>query len=74
MTPWTVAHQAPLFTGFPRQEYWRELSFPSPGDRPNPETEPAFTSFQADSLPLQHLGNALQETGPQILFCTPLLA
>ena len=22
MTPWTVAHQAPLFLGFPRQEYW----------------------------------------------------
>ena len=22
VTPWTVAHQAPLFMGFPRQEYW----------------------------------------------------
>ena len=30
-TPWTVAHQAPLSMGFPRQEYWSRLSFPSPG-------------------------------------------
>ena len=29
-TPWTVAHQAPLFMGFPRQEYWSGLPFPSP--------------------------------------------
>ena len=27
MTPWTVARQAPLFIGFPRQEYWSELIF-----------------------------------------------
>ena len=29
-TPWTVAHQAPLSMGFPRQEYWIGLPFPSP--------------------------------------------
>ena len=39
-TPWTVAHQAPLFMGFPRQEYWSGLPFPSPGDLPDPEIEP----------------------------------
>ena len=27
MTPWTVAHQAPLSMGFPRQEYWSGLAF-----------------------------------------------
>ena len=32
MTPWTVANQAPLSMGFPRQEYWIGLPFPSPGD------------------------------------------
>ena len=32
-TPWTVAHQAPLCMGFPRQEYWSGLPFPSPGVR-----------------------------------------
>ena len=36
-TPWTIAHQAPLFMGFPRQEYWSELPFPSPWDLPDPE-------------------------------------
>ena len=41
MTPWTVARQAPLSMGFPRQEYWSELPFPPPGDLPNPGVEPA---------------------------------
>ena len=29
-TPWTAAHQAPLFLGFSRREHWSELPFPSP--------------------------------------------
>ena len=33
---WTVAGQALLFVGFPRQEYWSGLSFPSPGHLPDP--------------------------------------
>jgi len=40
-TPWTVARQAPLSMGFPRQEYWSGLLFPSPGDLPNPQIKPA---------------------------------
>ena len=32
MTPWTVAHQAPLYMEFSRQEYWGRLPFPSPGE------------------------------------------
>ena len=32
MTPWTVAHQAPLSLGFSRQEYWSGLPYPPPGD------------------------------------------
>ena len=39
-TLWTVAHQAPLFTGFSRQEYWSGLPFPSPGDLPKAGIEP----------------------------------
>ena len=35
VTPWTVAHQAPLSMEFSRQESWRRLPFPSPGDLPN---------------------------------------
>ena len=30
-TPWTATHQAPLSTGFSRQEDWSGLPFPSPG-------------------------------------------
>ena len=41
MTPWTVAHQAPLSMEFSRQEYWSELPFPSPGDLPNSGIEPS---------------------------------
>ena len=40
-TPWSVAHQAPLSMGFPRQKYWNRLPFPSPGDLPNPGIKPA---------------------------------
>ena len=36
VTPWTVACRAPLSMGFSRQEYWRGLTFPSPGDLPDP--------------------------------------
>ena len=35
VTPWTVAHQAPLSTEFSRQEYWSGLPFPTPGDLPD---------------------------------------
>ena len=35
MTSWTVACQASLSMGFPRQEYWSGLPFPSPGDLPD---------------------------------------
>ena len=35
-----IALQAPLSMGFPRQEYWSRLPFPSPGDLPDPRIEP----------------------------------
>ena len=47
VTPWTVAHQAPLSMGFSRQGYWSGLPCPSPGDLPDPGTEPASPSFPA---------------------------
>ena len=49
VTPWTVAHEAPLSMGFPRQEYWSGLSFPSPGDLLDPGTEPSSSALQVDS-------------------------
>ena len=51
MTPWTVAHQAPLSMGFSRQEHWSGLPFPSPGDVPDPGIEPGSPALQAESLP-----------------------
>ena len=36
--------------GFSRQEYWRELPFPSPGDLPNRGTEPGSPALEADAL------------------------
>ena len=55
VTPWAVAHQAPLSKGFSRQEYWSGLPCPPPGDLPHSGMEPAFfhlLHWQAGSLPL----------------------
>ena len=35
VTPWTIAHQAPLSLGFSRQEWWSGLPSPPPGDLPD---------------------------------------
>ena len=43
--------QTPLSMGFSRQEYWSGLSFPPPGDLPDPGIEPWSPALQADSLP-----------------------
>ena len=40
-TLWTVARQAPVSMGFSRQEYWRGLPCPPPGDLPDPGIEPS---------------------------------
>ena len=40
VTPWTIAHQAPLSMEFSRQEYWSGLPFLSPGGLPHPGIEP----------------------------------
>ena len=40
VTPWTIAHQAPLSMGFSRQEYWS-------GNLPDPAIEPASLALPA---------------------------
>jgi len=50
VTLWTVDCQAPLFTEFPRQEYWNGLPFLSPGDLPDPGIKLASPTLQADSF------------------------
>ena len=44
---WTVARQAAPSMGFPRQEYWSGLPFPSPGDLPDPGIKPLSPAFPA---------------------------
>ena len=54
VTPWTVARQAPLSMEFSRQEYWRGLPFPSPGDLPDPVIEtmsPASSAMAGGFFP-----------------------
>ena len=46
-TPLTVAPQTSLSMGFPRQEYWSGLPFPSPADLPGPGIEPAYPASPA---------------------------
>ena len=58
MTPWIVAHQAPLSMRFSRQEYWSGLPFPSPGDLSDPGMEPRSPPSRVDSLPSEPPGKA----------------
>ena len=53
VTPWTVDCQVPLSMGFPRQEYWSGLPFPSPEDLPIPGIKSGSPALQADSLPAE---------------------
>ena len=54
--------------GFPRQEYWSGLPFPSPGDLPDPGIKPGSPALQADSLPCEPLG---KPKTPSIQALTP---
>ena len=55
--PWTVAHQAPLSMGFSRQEYWRGLPYPSPGDLPNLGIEPGLLHCRKILYSLSYKGS-----------------
>ena len=59
-TPWTVACQVPLFMGFPKQEYWSRLPFPTLGIFLTQGLNPCLLHllhWQADSLLLSYLGS-----------------
>jgi len=53
--------------GFPRQEYRSGLSFPSPGDLPDPGIKPRSPALQADSLP----ADTREDFFPAIAVTTP---
>ena len=66
VTPWTVALQAPLSMGIPRQEYRSRVLFPTPEDLPNPGIELESPALQVDYLPLSHLGSLSLAVDPKI--------
>ena len=45
VTPWTIAHQAPLSMELSWQEYWSRLPFPTPEDLPNSGINPMSPAF-----------------------------
>ena len=51
-----------------RPEYWSGLPFPSPGDFPNPGTEPGSPALQAGSLPSEPPGKLFSVLPVQGLF------
>ena len=56
VSPWTVACQAPLSMGFPRHEYWSELTFPSSGDLPDSGIEPVSPALEGRFFATEPLG------------------
>ena len=76
VAPWTVAHQAPLSMGFPRQGYWSELPFPPPGDLTDIGSEPASLGspalagrfFTTDSGAKSHISWVAGEFGCSTLW------
>ena len=65
-TPWTAAYPAPLSMGFPRQEYWSRLLFPSPGDLPDPGIELRSPALEADALTSEPPGKPLRVSSSHI--------
>ena len=70
VTPWTVAHQAPLCREFSRQEYWSGLPFPIPGDLPNPGIKP--TSLSSPVLAGWLFTNCTTLEAPSCLLYSPI--
>ena len=58
VTLWTVTCQDLLPMEFSKQEYWRGLPFPSPGDLPDPEIM-SLLHWQANSLPSEPPGKPI---------------
>ena len=59
VTPWTVAHQVYLSMGFPRQEYWSGLPFPSPGNLPNSGIKPTSLELGGRCFTTKPQGSSL---------------
>jgi len=71
-TPQTVAHQAPLSMGFPRQEYWSGCHCLLQRILPNQGSNLCLLHWQADSLPLSHQGNCILQYAKSLQLCPTL--
>ena len=58
VTPWTVACQAPLSLGFPKQEYRSGLSYPPPVDLPDPEIKPSSPALAGGFFSIEPHGKS----------------
>ena len=72
--PQTIAHQASLSMGFPREEYWSGLPFPPPGDLSESKIKPmtsGYPELQEDFLPAEPSGKSteLHNTCPTSTQC-----
>ena len=71
VTPWTVAHQASLSTGFSEQKYWNGLLFPPPGELPDPGIEPRSPAL-ADGFSTTEQPGKSSSLGPRQQFSAQL--
>ena len=62
MTPWTVAHQAPLSMGFSGEEYWSGSPFPSLGDLPDLWIEPMSPALAGRFFSIEPPGELVIES------------
>ena len=56
-TPWTIAFQASLSMGLPKEEYWSGLPFPSPEDLLDPGIEPTSSALAGGFFTTSHQGS-----------------
>ena len=59
----------PLSMGCPRQKHWSGLSFPSPGDLPNPEVEPMSPASAGGFFTTSHQGSPTDDTSQHNSLC-----
>ena len=67
--PWTVAPQAPLSTGFSRQQYWSGLPWSSPRNLPHPGIKLKSPALQVDSSPPEPPGKSLNQSSNFQIIC-----
>ena len=66
-------HQAPLFVGFSRQEYWSRLPFPFPGNFPTQGSNPGLPHCRQMLYHLSHQGMLWnQDSNPNRLTWEPV--